>query len=255
MKQVAAYIPFFYFLKTRLNNFKALVFHTVYEWLPTILIISFYGHLAVDSILIVSLSYVAFISVYELGYLINDQLAHFKPHERARDNPFSLTQILIFFLLRILIFLTISWYLNQQNNSVWWFWYAALVLIFTFHNTLKNMMLKCVTFSSLAFIRFFSAFFILLDSQLILIMALPVFLNYVLFRLVTYMDSKNILKGVDRKSDFFRIGYYILLVPISGVLFILTGHEFPLWINIYFIIMNLSFVLIKIIGGKSLASE
>lgn len=255
MKQVLTYIPFFYFLKTRLNNFRALVFHSAYEWLPAILIIYFYAHLTVASIISVVLCYVAFISVYELGYLINDQLAHLKPHERTRDKQFSFASISIFFLIRISTFLIISWYLNKQYSFVWWFWYVILVIIFAFHNVLKNILLKCVTFSSLAFIRFFSTFFILLDNQLILIMAMPVFLNYVLFRLITYMDSKDMLKSVDRKSDFFRIGYYILLLPISGVLITITGLYFPLWINIYFILVNLVFVLVKLVSARSLVNE
>lgn len=255
MKEVSIYFPFFYFLKTRLNNFRALVFHSVYEWFPTILIIYFYSHLTVASIISVVLCYAAFISVYELGYMINDQLAHLKLYERVRDKPISLPAISIFILIRIATFLIVSWYLHQQNNFVWWFWYAMLVIIFAFHNSLKNILLKCLTFTSLAFIRFFSTFFILIDNQVLLIMAMPVLLNYVLFRLITYMDSKGILKNVDRKSDLFRIGYYILLLPISGILVITTGFYFPIWINIYFVLVNLIFVLLKLGSPRSLVDE
>jgi hypothetical protein len=191
--------------------------------------------------------------MYEIGYMSNDQVAHFRSDERAREGLFSTIAFVIFILIRVSVFLSITWYLNQQFNFLWWFWYCILIITFATHNGLKNILLKSVTFSVLAFIRFLSPFFILIDNQLLLIVAFPVFLNYVLFRLFTYMDSKSMLVNTNRKSDSFRIGYYISLLPITGILVIITESYFPIWVNLYFILVNLIFVVAGKLSNKNFA--
>jgi hypothetical protein len=253
MKWISICIPFFYFKRTRLNNLRALVFHSLYEWVPALLIVLHYSQPELKSLISIALSYVAFIAMYEIGYMNNDQVAHFRSDERARENLFSTIAFVIFILIRVLVFLAITWYLNQQINFLWWFWYSILIITFATHNGLKNILLKSVTFSLLAFIRFLSPFFILIDNQLLLIVALPVFLNYVLFRLITYMDSKNMLINIDRKSDSFRMGYYVLLLPITGILVLITESYIPMWMNAYFILVNLLFVVAGKLNNKSFA--
>lgn len=232
------FIPFFYFQQTRLNNLRALVFHAAYEWAPAALIVLYASAWEWQSVMWALLHYLGFIALYEVGYLANDQLAHRSEYERKRSQRYSRAQLVIFVLIRIATFGAVAMITKNIANDRWWMWYGILIACFAVHNILKSALLKSITFLSLAFFRFFSPVIFLIDVALFQALALPVILNYVLYRLLTYMDSKNLFVEIDRKSETFRIGYYLLMMLISSALSVATNSYLPVIVNTYFLFVN-----------------
>lgn len=235
-----AYIPFFYFQKTRLNNLKAFVFHSAYEWVPAAGLALFCLPWA-STLLDVILYYVAFISVYEIGYLINDQQAHDEAEGRKRSDRLGGVQVVVFVIIRLFVFLAITHQQHLWQSTLWWGWYFLLAIQFTAHNLLTLRSLKSITFSFLAFSRFLSPVVIILPMEVAASIALPVFLNYVLFRLFTYLDSKDLLKNFDRKSGIYYRGYYLLILPFSILIAYTYQSWLPLAMNAYYLLIALAF--------------
>jgi hypothetical protein len=243
------YLPFFYFQQTRLNNKKALFFHGVYEWIPAF-ILSLYSSPAYVTVVDLLLYYLAFISVYEMGYLLNDQLAHWEENGRKRTDRLSKSRIALFVVIRLVVFLSITSFQGHMGAPLWWAWYSILILQFALHNFVKLPSLNVITFSTLAFIRFFSPIIVLVPPSLITTLVLPVFLNYVLFRLFIYMDSKEMLKKFDRQSNNYRLGYYLVLFGLSALISFILNSWIPLGFNLYYFFTALIFTVSPLFTSK-----
>src|SRR5687767_14408269 len=107
LPRLIIYLPFFYFQQSRLKHKKDYIFHGVYEWIPVLIILSWSWPLA-EATLFFGIYYLAFIALYEIGYLINDQLAHDEKEGRIRASKFSVLEIVCFITIRIGVFATIT---------------------------------------------------------------------------------------------------------------------------------------------------
>jgi hypothetical protein len=228
------YVPFFYFQQSRLKSLKDYVFHFVYEWFPAMAILVL-QKLEGEVVMLFAINYLAFISLYEIGYLFNDQLAHSEVEGRKRFSQLSRGSIALFLIIRIAVFVGVTFYTDNQFNVVWYSWYLLLLIVFSIHNLLRSSTLKCITFSYLAFVRFLSPIFFILPFQVSFQLFVPILMNYVLFRLFGYMDSKNLLTAFDRKSNNFRVGFYFLIVPFSIVTSFVCGSLIPMLVNAYYL--------------------
>jgi hypothetical protein len=63
-----------------------------------------------------------------------------------------------------------------------------------------------------------------------------IFIHYILFRTITYIDSKDLLRIPDRNSLSFKTAFYALFIPLSGLISILSINWLCLWINLYFLV-------------------
>jgi len=234
------FIPFVYFLKTRLNNLKARVFQVFFEWAPAILLV-FYYTFSFSFIPYWLAYYLAFISIYEIGYLVNDQIANHREGERKRVKLFAPFEVFFFIGIRIVTFVLIS-YVTRPDGNQWWLWYSLLLVVFLFHNVLRENTLKTITFSYLAFARFFSPI-VLLVGVMNINLLVPIFIHYVLFRLITYMDSKNLI-DFNRQTNFFRMTFHLLGGVFSICLTIITNSYLPLWISAYYILISGGFAIV-----------
>lgn len=234
------FIPFIYFLKTRLNSFKAIIFQIFFEWTPSILLV-YYSSISFSFVPEWLAYYLAFVCIYEIGYLVNDQIAFHREAERRRARLFTRLEISVFIAIRIVTFLFIS-YITKAGSSQWWSWYLLLIFVFSFHNILRQNALKIITFSYLTFARFFSPIIILIGVMNVNLL-LPISIHYVLFRLITYMDSKNLI-GFNRQTNFFRITFHLLGGVISFCLTLITNAYMPLWISAYYILISVGFGII-----------
>ncbi|MFZ5973492.1 MAG: hypothetical protein ACOYXA_18045 [Bacteroidota bacterium] len=238
MKLRIVQIPFFYFQATRLRTLKDFGFHFMYEWLPAYLLL---WHELQDGLLAFStllVGYVAFIALYELGYLANDYLALKTAGERRRTRPLSGSELALFIIVRFATFVLATYLLDSVGNPVWYAWYAILAVVFSLHNTLGLKSLKCITFVSLAFLRFFSPLFFAIGKPMLLALSLPIFANYVLFRLISYMNSKQLLTHFDRHTPAYRLGYYLALGGVSLPLCLISGTWVPAWVNGYYLVAS-----------------
>lgn len=234
------FIPFVYFLKTRLNSLKAIVFQFFFEWIPAILLV-FCVSSSFSFFLEWLVYYMAFISIYEVGYLVNDQMANHREGERRRVKIFTQFEIALFVAIRIAVFFLIS-HVTKSDSNQWWLWYSVLLAVFLIHNVLKQNGLKAITFSYLAFARFFSPIIIFVGITNVNLLV-PIFVHYVLFRLITYMDSKNLI-DFNRQTNFFRVTFHLLGGIFSICLMVFTNSYLPLWISAYYIFISAGFALV-----------
>ncbi len=233
------FLPFFYFQQSRINTLKSFVFHFTYEWIPSIFLVLFFNDFVLSSLFDLFLFYLAFISIYEIGYIVNDQLAH-ELKDRIRTERLSTSSMFISVSLRLGTFFVITFLTNNQSNHHWWAWYSVLIIVFATHNLLSISSLKCITFVQLAFLRFLLPISFLIDPIILKMLFVPVCLNYVLFRLFIYMDSKKLINFI-RDTDFFRIGYYGLLMTLSALLSLINQSLIPLVMNTYYLLVVLTF--------------
>jgi hypothetical protein len=244
MSKFIAFIPFFYFQQTRLKGLKDFAFHSVYEWIPAFVILLL-DRSVPEALYGLLVYYLAFISLYELGYLLNDQNAINEPEGRTRFHKLNAFSVAIFIAIRLTVFLAITFYTNNITNPFWYCWFTLFSIVFLVHNFLKSAPLKSISFCYLAFARFFSPVIFLANESLISVLVIPVLTNYVLFRLITYMDSKALLSTFDRKSPDFRIGFYVLIIPFSIVTSFFYTTPIPVVMNAYYFIASSFFVLIS----------
>ena len=219
-------LPFSYFFITRLRG-GSFLFHLLFEWGAAFVLVLYVGSFSP----LVSLSklffcYIAFISIYELGYFFNDLYSAPREADGRERWHSRVTRGWVFAWIaaRVLSFTLMTLLLGFSAVLNWWLFYLTLIIVFLLHNLLVCRELKVVTFSWLAFYRFIAPIiFVVAESQRLGI-ALAVAMIYVPFRQFAYMDSKGLLSMPKRKSFQFRRFFYLLplisviaLWPYSGV--------------------------------------
>ena len=241
-------LPFTYFYFSRLKTIKDVLFHTYYEWVPNVLIIYILTNSTfLESLIHFFLSYIAFISIYELGYFYNDFKSvknETEPRKRAHKINLSNLSFVLLVGLRLAIFIIISSYLIDRSSLVNWLSsYSILIIIFSIHNLLKNKELKVFTFIGLAILRFILPIFVWVPKEIINGLLVAILLNYVFFRTITYMDSKKLLAMPSRQRPTFRIQYYLIMSLIGVSIYFLTDSFYTFVFSIYFLLFWLSIFL------------
>lgn len=251
MEVIKFLFPFSYFYKSRLNSFRSFFFHFYYEWLLNILILIFVAkQTVIDATTHFILAYLAFISIYELGYLANDVFSirkEINPRKRIRSFDPSSLELIIWIFFRLLVFAGITYFLGAYAAINWWSFYFLLALYFLLHNILASGLLKTFTFFNLAIFRFFAPIFIFLEKDQFLILVPSVIINYVLYRTLTYMDSKELIKVQEREDASFKFYYYLLFLGLSLFFSIIIVSPIPIVINLYYMIFMFAFYLKSVI--------
>lgn len=240
--------PFTYFFKSRLQSARDIIFHFYYEWLIAFLLLLYFSQdkSLLENAVNFLLAYYAFISIYEIGYLGNDVYSvrhESDPRLRVKNFNPSNIELSIWIGARILIFILIGTYLEVWNNHNWALFYLSIVVFFFLHNVLKQREYKVFTFINLAFTRFLAPIFIFLSSDQLMLIIPSVLLNYVLYRTLTYMDSKKLLVMPGRTTAVFKLNYYLLLSGVSILLASLYESWIPLILNLYYLAFWVAFFL------------
>jgi len=218
-------LPFTYFYSTRLSK-GALAFHVLFEWVAAIWLVTWLStsHLGMDLIKVV-LSYLAFISVYELGYMANDLHAAKFEADGRRRGPQDATSswVIAWVLTRLMVFFGVTVLLQQWSQVGWWLFYIALGTVFALHNWLDDREMKVSTFAWLAWFRFMApVIFVVGDSDRMGV-GLAAAMGYVMFRQLGYMDSKGLLQMPGRQRPLFR--RFFFLMPLIGAAALLPYPE------------------------------
>ncbi len=261
MNRLFYFIPFGYFFKTRLNTKSAIMFHGYAEYLLGILLLIYNGLEPLQAVYSFVLAYLAFISLYEIGYIVNDFISvkfEDKPRKRLGGLQISDATIYTWIVIRIIAFLFLTYYLGMFSSLTWWVFYVVLTAVFALHNVLKNKERKILTFISLAFLRFYAPLFPFMETASLVSSINGIMLFYVFYRTLTYMDSKGLLNLPSRASFSFKANYYLILLPLSLVITFITNDNLFLWLNLYFLIFWGSFYLANkagIIANNIIKSE
>jgi hypothetical protein len=233
-------LPYTYFYGSRVKRLKYNLYYLIIDWaVPYTLLTYFTGSDWQESLVHFVLAYWAFISVYEIGYLGNDVYSvrkEAKPRRRVKDFDPSDATVLIWISVRLLAFGAISWYLDVLKNPLWLAFYGVLAVFFYLHNALKDKELKVMTFVNLAFIRYLAPVFIFLTPGQLMLIVAPVFLNYVFYRTLMYMDSKDLLHMPSRRAPAYKVNYYLLAAGVSVLLSIMGQSWVPVAITGYYLL-------------------
>lgn len=216
-------MPFSYFWSTRLRH-GSIGFHAVFEWLAAvILVIALAPGNYASTLFTAFLAYCAFISIYEIGYLVNDLIV--APSEeggRTRGPQGTHTAwILSWMVTRILAFILVTITIGRLDSPHWWMFFAALAIIFMFHNTMKDRELKAGTFLWLSWFRFMAPVIFAVPTIYLLGIGMACAMSYSAFRQFGYLDSKGLLQMPGRQRPVFRWAFFMWpLLPAAALSFL-----------------------------------
>lgn len=239
MNNFFLFFPACYFFKTRLNTKSAILFHGYAEYLLAILMMTYAGIPMLQSVQHFLLAYLAFISIYEIGYIVNDHISvRFEKSPRKRLDAYRPDRLTIsgWIIIRVFCFLLLTYVLDMMDSLSWWTFYGLLAVCFALHNALKERANKIFTFMSLAFFRFYAPVFVMLPRQFLINSMPAVFICYIFFRTLTYIDSKGLLNMTGRNTFQFKSNFYLYFIPLSGILSLFFNSPFSIYLNIYFLL-------------------
>lgn len=211
-------IPFTYFFDTRLRV-GSVAFHAVFEWLAAVVMVYLLGAWApTQSLLVALLAYLAFICLYEIGYIVNDLLSSAKEKGGRKRGPQGVGKgwVAAWFMSRLVVFVAATHFAGQKFEPAWWSFFGALCLVFALHNVLVDRELKAVTFLWLAWFRFMAPIMFAVQPDQRMGIAFAAAMSYGGFRLFGYLDSKGLLKMSGRQRPVFRLFFFT--IPLAGAL-------------------------------------
>lgn len=233
-------LPYTYFYGSRVKQLKYNLYYLIIDWAVPFALLTYFTNYDWQGALVhFVLAYLAFISIYEIGYLGNDVYSvrkEDKPRRRVKDFDPSDAVVLLWIAVRLAAFGLISWYLHVLTNPLWVAFYMVLAIFFYLHNALKDKELKVMTFVNLAFIRYFAPVFIFLTPAQLMLLAAPIFLNYVFYRTLMYMDSKDLLNMPSRRAPAYKVNYYLLALGVSSLLSLMGQSWVPVAITAYYLL-------------------
>lgn len=241
-------LPFTYFQFSRLNKWKYVVYHFILEWLPAIFLALYYNNFAPQVLTTLFLNYLAFICIYEIGYLTNDFFSEkFEDAPRGRMSNFSGGQTIIWILIifRLCVFVFLTFFLNVQTNTFWWLFFGSMLATFIFHN-LRLRDYRISSFFSLSVFRFIAPLILCLPPEIVKMLFGVIMLNYSLFRTITYIENKNIVELPQKNETNFKLFYFINCFPLGFVLSFYFDSFVPIIFCIYYMVMWLFYgILVK----------
>ena len=222
--RLAYLLPFSYFWVTRLRN-GSIGFHLLFEWLAAaVVVVALDPANAADGLCIALLSYLAFISLYEIGYIANDLFAARKEADGRLRGPQGtpLGWVAGWVLARLAVFALVSYVLHKAGDVMWWALFGGLAVVFAMHNHLRERELKAGTFLWLSWYRFMAPIMFAVPVAYLPGIAFGCAITYSAFRQFGYLDSKGLLVMPGRKRPVFRWSFFmwpllaaVVLAPIA----------------------------------------
>lgn len=247
-------LPFSYFFHTRLLG-SSLAFHATFELGAALVVVAlvrsggFHESLATSG-----LNYLAFVCLYEVGYLVNDLISAKREEGGRRRGPQSVGSVWLSAWIsgRLLFFVWLTWIMGRLTSLEWWSYFAALSFAFGIHNALRNSEFKTVTFLWLSWFRLMAPIIFVVEDSQRLGVGLAAAMGYSVFRSLGYMDSKGLLRMPGRKRSEYRLLFFVF--PLVGALALWPYSEAEgfLALSAYFSLAAISGTIVRAIrpGGK-----
>lgn len=216
---MSCWMPFVYFYRSRLAK-GSLAFHFFFEWVSAVLALwSCNGHRLASALGVFLGAYLAFISIYEVGYLMNDYWAVHREKDPRRRGPEASPLLVVgWALARVAYFCALTLLLGQAGNRLWWIFYLSLMAIFLFHNLTTRLEFKTITFSWLASFRFCAPSLFFIPAVNCPGLWLSAVLLYSAFRQPAYLASKDLLQLPGRSSRSYRLLFFGCALPLQFML-------------------------------------
>jgi hypothetical protein len=242
----SALIPIVYTFITRLNTAREFLYVVATQWIPGVWLVSRLGHFDLPTAAgLYAIGYLAFMCVYEIGYLANDTWdANRRPGGRQRF-PFaaSFAFVAAFISLRVALWGGISMAFEQLTNQNYLLLYAVLVVVFALHNILSQNHLRTATFTQLAFIRYCAPIMFSVDWSYFVLILFVCTIFYLNFRMLAYLDAKDLPSMPGRKSANFGIIQTVLIAPLVLLVAVVSGETVILELLGYFSVVYGAYAL------------
>ena len=240
MNFTAFLLPFFYTFSTRLRgNPFSFLYLILFEWSIAISVLFLVeGYTFIQSLRFYFLSYLAFISMYEIGYFVNDIFSiRYEKTPRARLKNMDITSgvVIVFLAVRLTVFAIITTFLHFWQEPKWTGFFIALIMIFSIHNLLKKEDLKPITFLGLASLRFFGPILSFISHETFILLLSPFILCYLIYRFLSYLDSKEFLRISSRADTSWKVNYYLLVTILNCFISIYLDSLIPVVVSLYFL--------------------
>lgn len=196
-------------------------FHFLVDFIPSFLVCVFFGEgFFLNDLTKAALCYGAFISVYEIGYIVNDYISvKWETDARQRGPaPAEGGMLTAWVLSRLTCFWGSTKCLGDLADYFFFGFYLFLVLVFAAHNLLTRKELKFCTFFWLSVCRFVAPTFFILSDANRLSMLVAATVLYSSIRGLSYLESKGLLAMPGRKSPSFRLILYVMPIPLAVAL-------------------------------------
>lgn len=215
-------VPFLYAFFSRMKGLRGFGFNALTLWAPGLILT--YG--ITGQVAPYALGYLAFISLYELGYLMNDTwgLRHDSTPRRRIEVTYSAPFLLAFVAIRAGTILTMGHLLGLLANPGFWGVLALLGAAILAHNLLRREEFKMMTFFQMSLMRFATPILLATGLAQVPWVLITGALLFVFPRLLTYQDSKARLTIPERKQPDFALINTALTAPAIGLTYLIS-HE------------------------------
>lgn len=235
IRQIIALLPFGYIAVTRIRYLRDFLYLLLTQLLPSAYLAVRLGDVAGNYYLLSFVAgYFAFLSIYELGYLLNDSWDASSSDDGRNRIPFNVNAwfVACFVIIRGTTWISISEFWDRLGDEFWLTLTVCLISTFLMHNLVKENSLRLASFAQLTIMRFTMPIIFAIGSIHFLTIASIAFMFYLHFRSLAYLDSKNLLAMPVRKMSFFGITQIALFAPLVFALSIADDSliYFELWI-------------------------
>ncbi|MBA83432.1 hypothetical protein ACSSNL_00535 [Thalassobius sp. S69A] len=249
-------VPFLYAYFSRMKGLRGFGFNALTLWAPGLILTAGLTEASLGLILTLYFTgYLAFISVYELGYLMNDTwgLRHDSTPRRRIQVDYPKPFYPAFVLVRLGTVLTMGYVLGLLGMPAFWGVLALLGAAILAHNLLTREEFKMMTFFQMSLLRFSTpVFFATALTDAVWVMAVGALL-FVFPRLLTYQDSKARLTIPERKLSDFALWNTLLAGPAIGVIYLISDQPAVLVTWVYYLIFTAALRVARQRFGKALS--
>ena len=239
--RIISLIPSGYLLTTRINGARDLAYLIATSWVPALwLLMRAAGLNPVHATLIFVAGYLAFISIYEIGYLANDVWDARRSRGGRRRAEFAAGRayVALFLAIRIGLWVAIGLSTGWLENGAWLAGNAALAIIIAQHNLVDQKGLRIISFYGLATLRLLMPILALLPARSMAAAVLIAMIPYALPRLLAYMESKGLLELEQRRTARFGLLLQLSFVPLCSILAYWLDARVLLEVLVYFIVIH-----------------
>lgn len=232
-------LPFLYTMATRATA-RDFTYLVASSWLPGIWILfRLSDHGLGEAALYFAAGYLCFVSVYEIGYFVNDAWdAQKSEGGRARIRfAYSRVYVIAFVVVRIGVWAALGALFGWIGNTVWLAAFAALVAAFAQHNLIAPAAFRSASFFQLACLRFTIPVIGETPADKILLLLFASIVFYTYFRFLAYLDSKNHLTMPDRHRRDFGVIQIAMLAPFIAFGAYVSGEILLLELLGYFVMI------------------
>lgn len=214
----ALIVPFAYVTATRMRSLRAFGYNALMAWVPAFGLLLADGRPVAGAMVDFALGYLAFIAIYECGYLANDLWdARRDPAGRHRlaAKP-GVGWLSTFVGVRICLFVAIAALTDWWRLPSWSGGFAVLVIAFAAHNMLSPPW-RLATFPVLALLRFLLPVAAVLPARMWPPALVIASLLYTTPRWLAYAESKNMIAPSLRQRPRFRSLFLVALTPLVAI--------------------------------------